>query len=149
MICAPNTPAANRFPWRFFFYGTKLRKGSFKALFRYEDFLETVADAYESKCAMLTDKEMLQCVEKVYFPMFRANFISSDVFLSEAPMEVEKMNQPQIDGFVFDRNAANQNVSKLTRLRSALKVFSKDLYGDSHAWFSDFEEYFRQQQNSD
>lgn len=145
MIYAPDTPAANRFPWRMFLSQTKLSKGPFKGILSDEEFLKMVVDAYENKGTMLTDEDMYKCVENVYFPMFKTMFVSEDVFWAGALEDgfLAPDDQPSIDGFVFDRFAKGIGQSKRTKFRSAIKTFSKDLYGDSHAWFKDFEEYFR------
>lgn len=151
MIYPPNAEAGDRFPWVKFLNITKLRKGSFAGLFKDEEFLETVADAYEDKGSMLTDEEIYKCVEKVYFPMFKKMFVSEDVFWagSFGDDDLAPDGQPVIEGFVFDRLAPTYNRTRRTKLRSALKMFSQDLYNDPHAWFEDFENYFRAQQNLD
>lgn len=147
MIYAPDTPAANRFPWRMFLSQTKLSKGPFKEILNDDDFLKTVADAYERKGAMLTDEGMYECVENVYFSMFKTMFVNEDVFWAGALEDgfLAPDDQPSIDGFVFDRFAKGAGQKKRKKFRSTLKKFSKDLYGDSHAWFKDFEDYFRKQ----
>lgn len=144
MIYAPDTPAANRFPWRMFLSQTKLSKGPFKALTGYEDFLETVACAYETRRETLTDEEMLQCVEKVYFPMFRMHYIQEgDGFEDGNIGRGEGQDaQPQVIGYFYDKSHGIDR-DKQKSLRTALKRFSKDLYDDPYAWFKDFEEYFR------
>lgn len=144
MIYAPDTPGANRFPWRMFLSQTRLRKGAFKGILNDEDFLREVADSYEDKGDMLTDDEVYECVKKVYFPMFKKMFLSKDVFWAAAiEDDVEFTKQPRIEGFVFDRFATGTEQNRRTKFRNAVKTFSKDLYGDPHAWFEDFEKYFR------
>lgn len=107
MIYAPDTPAANRFPWRIFLSQTKLSKGPFKEILKDDGFLKTVADAYERKGAMLTDEGMYECVENVYFSMFKTMFVNEDVFWAGALEDgfLAPGDQPSIDGFVFDRFA--------------------------------------------
>lgn len=161
MIYAPDTHEGKRFPWKDFLDGTQLPQATFKDLFEYEVFLKVVADTYETKGSMLDDSEMRACVEKVYFPMFKKVFISEEIFWAGAliPERESEINQPQIEGFVvdysqkkdmFDNSEERRRFSSFLRdFRRALQVFSKALYDDPHAWFSDFEEYFRQQQNFD
>lgn len=145
LIYAPQTQAGKRFPWAEFLNTTKLRKGPFFTLFRYEDFLKAVADVYDSKGSILTDKEVFLCVEQVYFPAFKMHYLQEGLFEDENIGRGEgKDNQPEIIGYFYDKSQGVDR-EKQKGLRTALKVFSKDLYGDPHAWFSDFEEYFQKQ----
>lgn len=165
MLYIPDSQSANRFPWRFFLSQTKLSRATFKDLFESEDFLATVANAYEAKGSLLNDREMYECVERAYFSRFKMFFVSEDILMADAVAdipanrpEVVNSSQPHIEGYTFDYGQRNQKIEfeqrksfskELKTLRTCLQKFSKELYGDIHAWFSDFEEYFRQQQNSD
>lgn len=148
MIYAPDTPNANRFPWRMFLSQTKLSKGPFFTLFRYEDFLEAVAETYETKGSILADKEVFFCVEQVYFPMFKMHYLQENGFFEgeNVGRGEGKDNQPEIIGYFYDKSQGVDR-EKQKGLRTALKKFSQDLYNDPHAWFEDFENYFREQQD--
>lgn len=148
MIYGPQTPDGKRFPWLDFLERTELPRSFFKKLFDDESFLEIVADTYEAKGALLSDHEIFSCVERRYFSMFQKHFISEDIFWAGAFLpedENTEAEQPHIEGFAYEEDESPESKKQLKLFRRAVEVFSKALYGDPHAWFSDFEEYFQKQ----
>lgn len=146
MIYGPQTPAGERFPWKVFLDRTELPRSFFKKLFGDEGFLETVAEEYETKGSLLNDQEVFRCVEKVYFSMFKKCFINEDIFWVGAFIpEIEGKEQPHIEGFAYENDDSELKSERMKLFRRAVEVLSKELYGDSHAWFKDFEDYFRKQ----
>lgn len=143
-------PLEAKFPWDEFLEQTKLPKRIFQVgLIPWPRFTKEVESVYKTKGSMLTDEEMFHCLEAAYFPMFEAFFVDEDIFFAEGkPAKQEpEGTQPQIEGFFYDSQAFSKEEYKrrYKSKRHALNHLSKALYGDPHAWFSDFEEYFQKQ----
>lgn len=154
MEYSSQNPSEAKFQWDEFLEQTKLPKRIFLvSLIPWPRFTKEVASAYKAKGSMLTDEEMFRCLEAAYFPMFEAFFVDEDIFFAERkPLKREpEGTQPKIEGFLYDSQMCSKEEYKqrYANKRQALNHLSKALYDDPHAWFSDFEEYFRQQQNSD
>lgn len=99
---------------------------------------------------MLSDEEMVKCVQKAYFPMFKTKYLPGGSVLKNENVGLGEgqKNQPQVIGYFYDKEQG-EDFDKLKVMRTALKRFSKDLYGDPHAWFEDFENYFREQMTNE